>query len=89
MSDRPSTDATPPPFPPERPPSPAAPLGPEVRAVEPVPGGHDVHLFEEAGLSEARKPVPKWYWGVLIALSVFFVVYVIQNLTGVQPNSAR
>jgi hypothetical protein len=76
---------TEPTFPPDLPPAVAeSPVGPEH-----AHGDHDVHHFPESGLSEGRKPVPKWYWGVFIALSIFFLYYVVTNLAGVQPNSAR
>jgi hypothetical protein len=52
-------------------------------------GGDHVHVFEESGIEEGNKPVPKWYVAALIGLGIFFVVYVVKYLTGVQPNSAR
>jgi hypothetical protein len=52
-------------------------------------GGEHVHVFEESGIEEGNKPVPKWYVAALLVLGVFFVVYIVKYLTGVQPNSAR
>jgi hypothetical protein len=61
---------------------------PEAETVHEAHGEH-FHHFEESGLEEGNRPVPRWYVLALLVLGVTFVVYVISNFTGVQPNSAR
>jgi hypothetical protein len=48
-----------------------------------------VHVFEEAGIEEGNKPIPKWYAAIALGLIVFFIVYIALYFTGVQPNTAR
>ena len=62
---------------------------PEGDVTHETKGGDHVHRFEESGLEEGNKPVPRWFIVALIAIGVFFVVYILKYFTGVQPNSAR
>jgi hypothetical protein len=61
----------------------------EVAPDEASQGDEHVTRYEEAGLEEGGKPVPKWYILVAILLGIFFVAYIATYLTGVQPNTAR
>lgn len=53
--------------------------------------GHedDFYLYEESGIEEGNKRVPRWYLFVMAALALFFIYYVVTYFTGVQPNSAQ
>jgi hypothetical protein len=53
--------------------------------------GHedDVHVYEESGIEEGNRRVPRWYAIVALSLLAFFVWYVVTNFTGVQANTAR
>ena len=50
---------------------------------------HEVHTFPGVGIEEGNGRVPRWFVLVMLALFVFFVVYLAQFLTGVQPSSAQ
>jgi hypothetical protein len=54
-----------------------------------APHDEEVHVFEGVGIEEGNAPVPKWYIGVVMVLAVFFVVYMVRYLTGVQPSAAE
>jgi hypothetical protein len=52
-------------------------------------GEHDVHVYEGPGIEEGNAKVPTWYKVFLLGMAIFAVVYIVQNLTGWSPMSAK
>ena len=50
---------------------------------------HDEEPIGTSGIEEGHAPIPLWLTLVVTGLLIFFVAYVVQYLTGVQPSTAH
>ena len=50
---------------------------------------HDDEPIGTSGIEEGHAPIPLWLTLAVTALLIFFVVYIVQYLTGVQPGTAQ
>ena len=50
---------------------------------------HDDDPAGTSGIEEGHAPIPTWMFFVIAACVIFFIAYIIQFLTGVQPSTAH